>query len=90
MTVHRSGEHVEVVGIRADDDIVAAKGSFNDRRVDDIGACGIGKEFTHAPRLMVVQFFDIAADEETWQMRLAAAAAPPLGHDRRWDGGHLA
>ena len=65
MTVHRIGEHVEVVGIRADDDVVAAKGSFNDRRVDDIGACGIGKEFTHAPRLMVVQFFDIAADEET-------------------------
>ncbi len=88
--MHRSGEHVEVVWFRADDDVVAAKGSFNDRGVDDIGACGVGKEFTHAPRLIVVQFFDIAAAEEARQARLAAAAAPPLGHDRRRDGGHLA
>ena len=90
MAVDRSGEQVKVLGIGADDDVVAAKRSFDDRSVDDVGARCFGKELTHAPRLVVVESLDLAADQETREACLAASAAPPLGHDGRRDGRYLA
>jgi hypothetical protein len=62
--VHSGSQRPQVSWIRADNEVVAAQGSLDDGAVDDVARCGLAEELAHAPCLVVLEPFDVAAQKE--------------------------
>ena len=82
------GDGSEVLGVRADHKVVTAEGALDDGDIDDIVRRGAGSKRADSVCLVAVERFDVAADEQACEERLAAAASPRLGNDG--SGRHLA
>ncbi len=76
------GDGREIAFVRADDEIAAPQGAFDDAGVDDVGDAGAAGQGSSGPGPGVVEGFGFASGQEPGELRLAGSASPALGYHR--------
>lgn len=82
----RSGQCLQIGGIRADHKVSPAQRSFGHAAVDDVSCAGTAEQHANRPGLDLVQRLDIAASEQPGEECLTPSTPPSLSDNRARHG----
>lgn len=82
-SVDRRREHLKIIRIRADHEVVPTQSPFDHTGVDNVGRASPSGERANQACLCVIERLDLATNQQASEKRLPRTSTPCLGNDGR-------